>query len=205
VADISTAAVPRAVHNWAPELFIDPAGALHVFLAISSDAQGRHFRIYETHPLDAERLSAWSTPAPITGPGLPADAIDPFVLWDGGVYYLFWKDDSGLNLGVSASADLTSGYRLLNGAVTPPGANCEGPSVIPVADDAWRLICDQRVDQGLRKADAADHFTRWMPFTPLLNGSGRPWNHGTAVRVTDPEAIDSIRVANARQMPGAAP
>ena len=192
---IGSAAVPGAVHNWAPEFFIDPAGALHVFLAISSDADARQFRIYETHPEDAEDPTAWSAATPVTGPGLPGDAIDPLVVEDGGLYYLFWKDDSALSLGVSASANLTGPYRLVDGAITAPGANCEGPSVIPIAGDVWRLICDQRVDQGLRVADGADHFTRWTQLAPLLSDTGRPWNHGTALRVTDPEAVREVLAA----------
>lgn len=197
VADISTADLKGAVHVWAPEFFIDHQGALHVFLAISSDLEARHFQIHETHPIDAADLTGWTTPTPVTGPGLPPDAIDPFVVEQGGLYYLFWKDDAALNLGVSASADLTSGYQLVDGAITAPGANCEGPSVIRVAGDVWRLICDQRVDQGLRVADGADGFTRWTALSPLLNDTGRPWNHGTALRVTDPEAVRTVLAARA--------
>jgi hypothetical protein len=192
VADISTAAVPGALNNWAPEFFTDADGSLHVFVSIATRPGADNFQIYETHPTDPTGLTQWSTPVMISGPGIPADAIDPFVLSAGGAYCLFWKDDANLNLGVSSSASLTAGYQSVNPNITANGANCEGPSVIPLSPGVWRLICDQRVDRGLRSADASDGFAAWTPLAPALGDPPAVWNHGTAIRLTDAAARATV-------------
>ena len=201
VADVSTASVAGALNNWAPEFFTDADGSLHVFLSITTRPTVDNFRIYETHPTNPADLTSWSPPAALSGDGLPADAIDPFVTKKDGVYFVFWKDDANMNLGVSSSTSLTSGYRSVNPRITAERTNCEGPSVIPLSEGVWRLICDQRVDQGLRFTDASDGFAAWTPLAPVFGDRPAVWNHGTAIRITDPAARATIEAV----MAGAAP
>ncbi len=198
VADISTASVAGALNNWAPEFFVDSDGSLHVLVSINSKTGVDRFQIYETHPTDAAGLTAWSPPIRVSGDGIPANAIDPFVLKQDGTYFLFWKDDTHLNLGVSASTSLTGPYQSVNPHITADGTNCEGPNVIPLSQGVWRLICDQRRSQGLRFADGSDGFAAWTSLARVTADPQGIWNHGTAIRVTDPAARASLEAAMAR-------
>lgn len=180
--DISTATVSKAFHAWAPEFFLDAEGRPHVFLSISTDGVS-DFAIYESHALDLDNLTDWSAPVRLTGTGLPANAIDPFVISQGATYRLFVKDDDSKALVELSSPNLTTGYTIENAHVTPAGANCEGPSVAAAPDHGWLLICDLRTDQGMHVAASVD-LSNWSPLAPV--DGPYVWNHGTALRLSDP-------------------
>ncbi len=71
---------------WAPDLFVDDDGSLHVVVSLSKTAATtlNGFATYELHPTSAD-LSTWSQPQPMTGTDA-VNAIDGTVHKAAGVY-----------------------------------------------------------------------------------------------------------------------
>jgi hypothetical protein len=187
VANINTTgAVSGIFHNWAPEFFLDSSGLLHVFLGISTGGSSTNFVQYESHATDTTGLTTWSLPVAVGGTGFPSDFIDAYVVSTGGKFYLFGKDDINKNLFVMSSTQLTTGYTMLNQNITANGQNCEGATVFQRPSGSWELICDQRVDQGMRVTISNNLFVSWTGLAPLVDNQPYIWNHGTVLALNTP-------------------
>ena len=110
--------LPTSHECWAPEWFQDPQASglssVHVFLAITSDVCcSSGFAIYEKHPTAAD-FSTWSTAQAITIDGYSnLNPIDPFVVYEGGSYNLWIKNNGGF--GVNHYLTYASSSNLLGG------------------------------------------------------------------------------------------
>lgn len=200
VVNVPNTCIANAYQTWAPELFIDADGSLHILEAISTNGSTSNFNIYEAHPtaFDAQGFpSAWSCPTMLSG--LPTNLIDPYELVTGTTHYLFAKNDTTLAYEVFSSASLTGPYSLVNANVTPNGQDCEGGSVVPVdRAGTFRFYCDQRADQGQRWSESSDLFATWTTLAPVANVESQYyWNHGTVLRITDTAAVQQVLALHA--------
>lgn len=146
VADVDCSSISGSTSNartWAPEWFVDdtaPQG-VRVFVAISSTGDPGNFQLYETHPTNAA-FTTWSALVQVTGTGLPAAMIDPYMVKIGSTYYLWYKNETTLFIEVMSSTSLTSGYTVLySGNWMGIGSGVEGASVIQIGG-IWYLYCD---------------------------------------------------------------
>lgn len=136
--NVSLSGVTSAYAAWAPDFFLDSSGILHIFVPVSTSSSTTNFQIYEIHPTSNPPFDAnttWSSPVEVTGTSLPSDMIDPYMVYSGSTYYLFFKNDASgsQQVEVASSSSLTSGYTILNSAVTPSNGNCEGASILPAS------------------------------------------------------------------------
>lgn len=136
---------------WAPEWVHDPDGSLwldtngtpHVLVAASvSGTSDTGFGIYEVHPTSAD-FTQWSTPVLLTGSGFPTNLIDPYAVVGGEKFYLFYKNENSRYIELAVSGQLTTGYAITeSGDWAGWGTPLEGPSVIMVAPNIWRIYLD---------------------------------------------------------------
>lgn len=183
IADVSMTGVANANHVWAPEWFIDPVtGDIHVFCAVSTTGAPGTFQIYEVHPTNAA-MTTWSVPAAVTGTSLPADIIDPFMVYHDGLYHLWFKDDTTKYLCYASSATLTSGYTVTqSGNWAGWGDGLEGASVVQVASGRWRIYFDDYVaigtpGNGIYYSESTDDWATWS--TKVLTAMPFTFNHCT--------------------------
>jgi hypothetical protein len=181
VADIAPN-LANVANVWAPEFFVDNDGSVHIIVSISTNA-GASFQLYEMKANDAT-LTSWANPAQITGTGLPATAIDAYVVRQGANYYLYTLGGSAYPTRL-ISTSLTSGYTVDKSGnwgswAAPAGGSYEGPSLFEV-NGKWRMIAD---DGQAKYSEAADDTASgpWTAFTPLsFDLPARTMRHGTAI------------------------
>jgi hypothetical protein len=144
VVDVDCSAITGSgsgARAWAPEWFADvtaPQG-VRVFVALSSTGDPGNFQIYETHPTNVA-FTTWSVPVVLAGTSLPVAMIDPFMVYRGGTYYLWFKDETTKYVCVTSSSSLLTGYTVLHsGDWIPIGANHEGPALLTIGgvDYLW--------------------------------------------------------------------
>ena len=144
VARIDTSSIAQGnPRSWAPEWVEDEDG-WHVVVGLSSNGSGI-LEMYELHPTTKDFMS-WSLPEKLTG--LQNDVVDGMITLIGGVYHIWYTDRTVTPwLNVHATADsLTGPYTLdpdLQGNWYPVEASVEGPYVVQIAGDHWRMYFDQ--------------------------------------------------------------
>jgi hypothetical protein len=142
---ISTAAVSPSA-TWAPHWFIDPADAsAHILVALKV---GGSFAIYELHPTNTA-MTTWSAPVAVAGTGFATNTIDPCLVYNGGTYYLFWKDDGAGTICLSTSSAPFSGYAVAHTGdwagwkAGAGGGSDEGPGLVHLLTGDWRIYFSQ--------------------------------------------------------------
>lgn len=189
VTDYTVPASFNAFRVRAPEFFVDSDNTVHIFFSFSTGASQTNDQMYEIHTTDSPpSFTAWSNPVAVGYAAEPSFCIDPFVLKypfnSTGTYYLFYKNANTNQCELASSSGLTTGYTLLNNAVTPNTVNQEGYSVVQLDGvPKFRLFTDRRTDQGYYYSDSADLFHTWSTLTAV--SSPYVWQHGTVVRVLD--------------------
>jgi hypothetical protein len=185
-------------HTWAPEWFLDPTeagyGQVHLFFAATvADSIAGPFRLYEIHPTN-RGMSAWSNPVEVVGASLPANQIDPFMVYapeigtPGKPYKLWYKnDDGGGFIEYMESASLTSGYSVVesgNWAGWRNGRSIEAICLVRLDDGSWRAYFnenDRFTTVGNFYSDSLDGWATWS-FRAHVDSESL-MSHGTYVRV----------------------
>lgn len=144
VTRIDTSSVTQGnPRSWAPEWVEDEDG-WHLIAGLSSDGSAT-LEMYELHPTD-EQFTTWSEPEKLTG--LQPHVVDGMVTKIGDLYHIWYTDKTGvIKVNVHATAEsLTGPYTLdpsLQGNWYPVAASVEGPYVVNIEDDHWRMYFDQ--------------------------------------------------------------
>jgi hypothetical protein len=195
---VDVGAIGTVSYTWAPEWFTDPtAGAsyhqVHILFAatVVKDLNGP-FRLYETHPLN-RAMSAFSTPVEVTGTSLPADQIDPFMVYApdigtaGKPYKLWYKqNDSGV-IEYMESANLTRGYSVVksgNWAGWQHGRSIEAICLVRLDDGSWRAYFNENAGLttvGNFYSDSLDDWATWSDRAKV--DTENLMSHGTYIRV----------------------
>jgi Glycosyl hydrolases family 43 len=187
VANVSTAAV-GATSTWAPQLFVDVDGSVHVVVSLRVSGSRQ---LYELHPTNAE-WSTWSTPVAVGGTGWAANTMDPNVTYWDGTYYMMWKDDDAGTICLSTSSSPFTDYRVLeigNWAGWKQGfGSIEGPQVIDVGT-GWRIYFTHNsgydaVDIYYSQTSDRTMTAGWS--SPTVLSSFRGYNHPLPVSWTKP-------------------
>lgn len=194
---VSVGPIGTVYHTWAPEWFIDPSQAegyrqVHVlFAATVNNSLDGPFRLYEIHPTN-RAMTAWSTPVEVTGPSLPVDQIDPFMVYApdigtaGKPYKLWYKENNGAFIEYMESASLTSGYTVVesgNWAGWKGLRSIEAVCLIRLDDGSWRAYFNENVGYTTVGNFYSDSLDGWATWSMRANvGTQSLMSHGTYIR-----------------------
>lgn len=164
---------------WAPEWFTDSDGSLHVIISGSTTPDtGAGFTPYELHPTTTDLAGPWSTAVAITGEGFPSSVIDLFLIKAGSTYFLYYKNNAGSNaVEVSTSSSPFSGYTVLHtGDWAGWGVPMEGPQIVPLGGNSYRIYLDATTGDRLSYSDSTDGMATWSTLTSCAGGTAQ--HHG---------------------------
>jgi hypothetical protein len=195
---VDVGAVGTVYYTWAPEWFIDRTngqgyGQVHILFAatVKNDLDGP-FRLYEVHPMNGA-MSAWSTPVEVTGTSLPADQIDPFMVYapevgtPGKPYKLWYKENDRGFIEYMESASLTSGYEVVrsgNWANWSHGRSIEAICLVRLDDGSWRAYFNENAGLTTIGNYYSDSLDDWATWSPRANvDTDKLMSHGTYIRV----------------------
>jgi hypothetical protein len=195
---VDVGGIGTVFYTWAPEWFIDPSqaagyGQVHILFAstVRDDISGP-FRLYEIHP-NNRAISAWSTPVEVTGSSLPADQIDPFMVYAPEIgtpekpYKLWYKENDGGVIEYMESASLTSGYRVVrsgNWANWQHGRSIEAMCLVRLDDGSWRAYFNENAGLSTVGNFYSDSLDDWATWSDRANvDTENLMSHGTYIRV----------------------
>ncbi|MFZ2175269.1 MAG: glycoside hydrolase family 43 protein [Rhodococcus sp. (in: high G+C Gram-positive bacteria)] len=157
---------PFTTKAWAPEWFVD-GDRVNVILSLST---GGGFVPYLMTALEPS-LRLWSPPVPLAGIG--ADHIDTTVVKVGSTYHAFTKNETKKVIEHAVASSVTGPYSFV-----PPGnwgSLLEGPALVQLPNDAWRIYLDAYTEGKYLYSDSTDGLNTWSPVQELpgLSGSVR--------------------------------
>lgn len=184
----TSAAQSGVIETWAPEWFLDPAdsglSSVHVFVMVRG--LDTNHQIYEIHPTAAD-FSTWSTPVLITITG-QSNVLDPFVVYKGSSYYLWFKDEATHYICYASSTTLTGTYTVQeSGDWAGWGQPQEGPALLNLggSPERWRIYMDDYQSSltagQLYYSDSTDDWANWTARV-AINTPGQA-KHGTMIQV----------------------
>jgi len=127
---VTNVTLAGATSVWSPDWFTDPAtGNVGIVISYSTSVGGGisgTSKICYLTP-SASDMSAWNAPTDIF---TSQNAIDPFLIYYGGTYYLWYKNETTKYIEVASSSTLTGTYtRIKSGDWAGWGSGFEGVSV----------------------------------------------------------------------------
>jgi hypothetical protein len=195
---VDVGAIGTVHYTWAPEWFIDPtqaAGYEQVYILFAATVTysiDGPFRLYEIHPMN-RAMSGWSKPVEVTGTSLPADQIDPFVVYapeigtPGKPYKLWYKQNDRGVIEYMESADLTSGYSVVesgNWAGWSVGRSIEAICLVRLDDGSWRAYFNENAGLTTVGNFYSDSLDDWATWSDRANVDTETlMSHGTYIRV----------------------
>jgi len=192
--------------TWAPEWFRDDDGSLHILVSASKNTNdiSNHHIIYTLHSLDANDLSQWSVPEPVTGlvfastltwtgEEIPRMGFyDAYIVKRGSTYFMFYFNASSNYIELASSSALVGPYtQVRNKNWLGIGIYKEGPSVIYLGGGRWRLYFADQIYSYLSYVDSTNNWATWslpqqlpLPDSPPPSQQlprGYTLNHGTVL------------------------
>nr|WP_188545919.1 glycoside hydrolase family 43 protein [Rhodococcus trifolii] len=155
---------PFVTKAWAPEWFVD-GNSVNVILSLST---GGGFVPYVMTAMDPS-LSMFSMPVPLVGLG--ADRIDTTVVKIGSDYHAITKNETKKVIEHAIAPTLAGPYRFIPGGADW-GTFREGPSLVQLPNDVWRLYFDGYTDGKYFYTDSSDGLRTWTPVQELPGVSG---------------------------------
>ncbi|MDQ1202541.1 hypothetical protein QE449_003159 [Rhodococcus sp. SORGH_AS303] len=160
---------PFVTKAWAPEWFVD-GDRVHVVLSLST---GGGFVPYLMTALD-DSLSSWSIPVPLDGIG--ADHIDTTIVKVGSTYHAFTKNETKKFVEHAVAPTVLGPYRFV--APGAWGSMVEGPALVQLPNDVWRIYLDAYIDGKYLYSDSTDGLATWSPVQELPGVSGTARHFG---------------------------
>ena len=192
---------------WSPKWFRDDDGSVNIVIAINPDySPTEDFAIYLLTATAAD-LSTWGAPALLFN---TYQAIDPYIIKDGGTYYLWYKNEtSGQKyIEVASSSTLTGTYtRILAGDWAGWGSGLEGASVIKRGAGDYLIYTDAyQAGLGMRYATSSALLSGWSALTTIGKTTigATTMRHGCPMLVDIPDAqaaLPSVVLASDRVYP----
>jgi hypothetical protein len=132
------------IRNFDGTPWFDGSGLPHFMFGASSDNQATA-SLWEIHPTD-QTMTTWSTPVQMTGTSLPSVMYDPYCLYDGTTFSVWYGNAVSPNhyIEMMSSTTMTSGYTVQkSGNFAGWGNTLEHPCLIRNADGTWTIYVDQ--------------------------------------------------------------
>jgi hypothetical protein len=161
-----SAASPFVAHAWAPTWFVD-GDRVDVIVSLSS---GYDFVPYLMTALNPS-LTSWSFPVPLAGIG--TNHIDTAVVYFGGRYHAFTKNETTKFIEQAVAPTATGPYRFVGtGNWAGWGSMREAPALVPLPDGRWRIFMDSYVDHRYFYSDSIAGMQTWSPLHDVPGLSG---------------------------------
>lgn len=180
---------------WSPEWFEDDDGTVSIYVACNPDyTPVEDFAIYRITATNAA-LSTWSAPALVFN---EFQAIDPYVIKDGGTYYLFYKNEAiGQKFIEVASAATAAGpfTRIRSGNWAGWGSQWEGISVLRRGTGDYLLYADAyAAATGMAVATSTSLLSGWSGLTTInkVPMGIATLRHGSPMLLNTPEQMSAF-------------
>ena len=191
--------------SYAPKWFYDNSTncaaqdytCIHAYLAIDPNtggtSTGSQFKYYEIHPTNTS-LTAWSSPAVMTGPAASAYTIDPAVAAIGSTYYLIGKTSTNNEYHVWTASTPTGSWTD-TGVISSWAAvtNTQEAANCVLSDTAtYRCYFHDVANAGVVYYSETANFSTWT--TPMLvPGTNQlQFNHVVALRTADLTTLSNV-------------
>ena len=177
---------------WAPQaIWNEERQEYMIYFALKSDyTRGRTVMYYAYSP-DLKTLS--TEPAELFAPTDGCDAIDADIIYDNGIYYMFFKNESSGGIHLARSRKMDGGYSYVDSVlVSRPGLAVEGSSTYKLIDGSgWLMIADA-YGSGFFTMTYADTLGDFLDgnFTELKEGEDFEFSnftprHGSIIPITN--------------------
>jgi hypothetical protein len=167
---------------WAPEWFVDGDGSVNIIVSCSVTSDEWIFTPYLLKAANSS-LTAWSSPVALAGIG--SNHIDTFIVRTGSsAYHAFTKNETTKYIEYATASALTGPYTIRRtGDWAGWGGTREGPALIQLDNNGWRIFFDGYGDGSYYYSDSYDTFTTWSApkKLPGISGTAR---HFTVVKET---------------------
>lgn len=170
---------------WSPDWHQASDGTVRIVYSASSD--GATFSIF-TVTATADDFSTWSAPTEIYS---AVNAIDPFLIEDGGVIYLWYKREDTVRIEIASATSFAGPFTAIRtGDWAGWPATYEGPSIVRLPSGRWRLYADRYIASptvGFSYAESDSLLSGWSAFTDVSTNYIPTVNsiqHGTVARLT---------------------
>jgi hypothetical protein len=126
--------------TWAPEWFVDSDGSVHVIFSASTTGTAGQFRPYRITATNTA-LSTWSSSVAL---GIPANYIDSHLVKVGSTYHNFLKNETTKYIEHATATSLSGPWTFVGtGNWAGWGSGLEGPALVRLPNNNWRLYFDQ--------------------------------------------------------------
>ena len=184
VAWVTVTGITGLQGAWAPEWFVDDDGSVYLFFCATTNADLLNgFQIYAIQPSN-RAMSAFGSATAVTGTGLPASMLDPFVVKKDGTYHLWYKHNTEERIEYASSASLLTGYTVTQADDWAGwGTQKEAPCLVEMDDGRWRIYFNQY--SGLDSvaeyySESTDDWATWSAAVAL--SVSPEIAHGTVIR-----------------------
>ena len=169
VADVDTG-LGGVTKVWAPEWFRDTDGSVSIVVSLSKAGTTGPFAAYA---LKATDVASGKFSAPVAMAGLDNNHIDTFPIKDGDTYYAFTKNETTKTIERASARALTGPWTIeKTGDWAGWGDWIEGPAVVRLPDNGWRIYFDDYRSKTYWYSDSFDGFKTWSPKQELGGVSG---------------------------------
>lgn len=178
---------------WAPELFIDDDGSVHVFVTCSLSGTST-FKICELHPTNSD-FTSWSSNVQLSG-NIYTNVIDAHMVKKDGQYCIWYKNEDTKYIEYAKSNTMLTGYVVQGtGDWAGWGANVEGAFVIALPNGTWRIYFDSYQENKHYYSDSTDWITWASKKQVIVEGLYNDLRHVT-VMVSPNISIDVFNAIN---------
>lgn len=160
---------------WAPEWFKDSDGSVSIVVSMSKSGKDGPFAAYLLRATD---VVAGKFSAPVAMAGLGNNHIDTFLVKDGPVkdgdtYYAFTKNETTKTIELASAKSLTGPWTIeKTGDWAGWGDWIEGPAVVRLPNNGWRIYFDDYRNKTYWYSDSYDSFKTWSKKQELGGVSG---------------------------------
>ncbi len=169
IADIEIG-LAGVTNVWAPEWFRDTDGSVSIVVSLSMAGTKGPFAAYA---LKATDVAAGKFAAPVAMAGLDNNHIDTFPVKSGDTYYAFTKNETTKTIELATAKALTGPWTIdKTGDWAGWGDWIEGPAVVRLPNNGWRIYFDDYRGKTYWYSDSYDGFATWSPKQELGGASG---------------------------------
>ena len=173
---------------WAPQaMWNEERGEYMIYFALCSGSTSGKTQMYYAYSPDLKTLSG--APELLFAPTNGHDAIDSDIVYNDGLYYMFFKDETSGGIHLMTSKQMDSGWDYDTSVqVSPKGLAVEGSSTYPLIDGSgWLLIADAYMNGYFVMSRSADleNFRQVSPAKFSFNNFTP--RHGSVIHITEEE------------------
>ena len=162
--------LPGVTNVWAPEWFKDSDGSVSIVVSLSMSGKDGPFAAYL---LKATDIATGKFSAPVAMAGLGNNHIDTFPVKDGDTYYVFTKNETTKTIELASSKSFAGPWTIeKTGDWAGWGDWIEGPAVVRLPNNGWRIYFDDYRSKTYWYSDSYDGFKTWSKKQELGGVSG---------------------------------